>query len=256
MKEYLKMTRSGTYGFIMAIPLFLGYEICMMITENQGVAISSAILFQKLLYMMGLSGPSLYIGLAVLLIVSGAVIIFNERKDNIKLKPKYFGLMMLESLIYLPVFIFVVGTLTKQITAKLSAMAPLADGSGGADIWSKIGLSLGAGVYEELVFRVILIGGIFVISNWVLVSLLDFEEKKGFFNSKVIAWFIAANIGSLIFSYVHYIGSLGDDFTVVSFIFRYIAGLVLFALYRLRGFGIAAWTHAIYDIAVLVFMTN
>ena len=227
----------------------------MMLTENQGVAISSAILFHKILFMLGLSGPSLYIGLAVLLIVSGTVIVLNERKDNIKLKPHYFVYMMFESLLYLPVFIFVVGALTRKITSKLSTMAPLADGYS-ADIWSKIGLSLGAGVYEELVFRVILIGGIFVISNWVLVSLLDFDEKKGFFNSQVIAWFIAANIGSLIFSYVHYIGSLGDEFTLVSFIFRYIAGLVLFALYRLRGFGIAAWTHAIYDITVLVFLTN
>jgi hypothetical protein len=35
-------------------------------------------------------------------------------------------------------------------------------------------------------------------------------------------------------------------------VFRTIGGLFFSALYVLRGFGITAWTHALYDILVLV----
>ena len=101
-----------------------------------------------------------------------------------------------------------------------------------------------------MVFRVILIGLIYIISKWILVSIIKFESGH---SSEIIAWLIAANIGSLVFSWVHFVGPLSDDFTLAAFMFRYIAGLVLFALYAARGFGIAAWTHAIYDIIVLMF---
>jgi len=40
-------------------------------------------------------------------------------------------------------------------------------------------------------------------------------------------------------------------FTVQSFTFRMIAGLFFSALYLLRGFGIVAWTHALYDVFLL-----
>jgi hypothetical protein len=62
------------------------------------------------------------------------------------------------------------------------------------------------------------------------------------------AGIVAAVTGALIFSAFHYIGPLGDHLELGSFLFRAIAGLLLSALYLLRGFGIAAWTHALYDV--------
>ena len=35
-----------------------------------------------------------------------------------------------------------------------------------------------------------------------------------------------------------------------AFTFRAVAGLLLSGLYVARGFGIAAWTHALYDVAL------
>ena len=63
----------------------------------------------------------------------------------------------------------------------------------------------------------------------------------------------AAVLGALIFSLFHYIGPYGDDLTVGSFTFRAIAGLLFSGLYLLRGFGIAAWSHALYDVILSVF---
>ncbi|RLB78811.1 MAG: CPBP family intramembrane metalloprotease, partial [Deltaproteobacteria bacterium] len=53
-----------------------------------------------------------------------------------------------------------------------------------------------------------------------------------------------------LFSLVHYIGTYGDAFTLASFTFRFLFGLALNVLFIVRGFGIAAWTHALYDVMV------
>jgi hypothetical protein len=47
------------------------------------------------------------------------------------------------------------------------------------------------------------------------------------------------------------VGAYGDVFTVQSFTFRMIAGLFFSALYVLRGFGVDAWTHALYDVFLI-----
>ena len=58
--------------------------------------------------------------------------------------------------------------------------------------------------------------------------------------------------GAAVFSAFHYVGPYGDRLELYSFVFRLIAGLFFSALYVLRGFGITAWTHALYDVLVLV----
>ena len=62
----------------------------------------------------------------------------------------------------------------------------------------------------------------------------------------------ACLLGALIFSAFHYIGAYGDPFQLGSFTFRFLAGLVFSGLYLTRGFGITAWTHALYDVYVMV----
>jgi hypothetical protein len=59
---------------------------------------------------------------------------------------------------------------------------------------------------------------------------------------------LATVLGALIFSAFHYIGPYGDRLELSSFAFRAVAGVLFSGLYLLRGFGIAAWTHALYDV--------
>jgi hypothetical protein len=59
-------------------------------------------------------------------------------------------------------------------------------------------------------------------------------------------------LAALIFSAFHYIGAYGDDWQLASFTFRFVAGLLFSALYVVRGFGITAWTHALYDVFLSV----
>jgi hypothetical protein len=101
-------------------------------------------------------------------------------------------------------------------------------------------LSLGAGLYEELLFRVLLVGGL----AWMGRRVLGFRP--------LVAGLWAALFGAVVFAGFHYIGPYGDRWEVYSFVFRTIAGLALSALFLLRGFGITAWTHALYDLLLLL----
>ena len=105
-------------------------------------------------------------------------------------------------------------------------------------LFAQLSLSLGAGLYEELVFRVILVGGLF----W-LLNRLGAERRA--------AYVVAALVGALLFSAVHYVGVFGDPFEVGSFLFRFLFGLAMNVLFLVRGFGVAAWTHALYDVMVV-----
>jgi hypothetical protein len=59
-------------------------------------------------------------------------------------------------------------------------------------------------------------------------------------------------LGALLFSAFHYVGPFGDPLELGSFTFRMVAGLLLNGLYLARGFGIAAWTHALYDVFLVL----
>jgi hypothetical protein len=157
--------------------------------------------------------------------------------------------MALESVLYALLFGLVVGTLTglllRPFHPAVAATALPSDlrlqaGSPGLGLTTQLMISLGAGIYEELLFRVLLVG------------LLAWGARRLFGWSTGAAGVFATIVGALIFSAFHYIGPYGDRLELASFTFRAIAGVMFSALYLLRGFGITAWTHALYDAFLLL----
>ena len=106
-------------------------------------------------------------------------------------------------------------------------------------------MSLGAGVYEELVFRV----GLYGLGAALLLFLFNVTSalRKLVFR---LVWAVAA---ALVFSAWHYVGELGDPFDLLTFAFRGVCGLIFTLIYQFRGFAPAVWTHALYDLWVLAF---
>jgi hypothetical protein len=113
---------------------------------------------------------------------------------------------------------------------------------GGSDVFTGVVMSLGAGFYEEITFRV----GLFGLGALVLRRVLVIGPAR---LVGVCVWAVCA---AVVFSGWHYVGELGDSFNLPSFVFRAVCGLVLTGIYALRGFAPAVWTHALYDIWVLV----
>lgn len=115
-------------------------------------------------------------------------------------------------------------------------------------------MSLGAGFYEELTFRVLLFGMGAKAMVWAFagehVGLVQGGPPLSFrAGMMMIGW---AVVSALFFSAIHYIGPLADPFALPSFSFRWVLGLSLTLIFVLRGFAAAVWTHALYDIGVLV----
>jgi len=101
---------------------------------------------------------------------------------------------------------------------------------------------IGAGIYEELVFRLILI--------CILMLLFQDVLRLPYKNSIVIAVVISAAL----FSAHHHVDFVSgqpneaDPFNPTKFVFRTIAGVYFAALFAIRGFGITAGTHAFHNI--------
>ena len=108
-----------------------------------------------------------------------------------------------------------------------------------ASVLGKIVLSFGAGVHEELVFRLILISALTAIGSRLL--------GLGRFANTAVAFLIS----SALFSAAHHVIG-GEPWRVGVFVYRLLCGLVFATIFQVRGFGVAVYTHALYDIFVLL----
>lgn len=111
-----------------------------------------------------------------------------------------------------------------------------ASAEGTHGIGSMIGY-LGAGVYEELLFRLILLPP----------AILGMRRLGA---SSTVSTVAAVALMSLVFAAAHYVGPYGNPLNGYGFLFRFVAGVFFSVLFVKRGFGIAAGTHAGYDILV------
>jgi hypothetical protein len=107
----------------------------------------------------------------------------------------------------------------------------------GRSLLADIVTGIGAGIYEEMVFRLILISVLMILFQ----NTLGFERK-----SSIV---ISVLLSAALFSAHHHISI---PFNWLEFSFRTVAGVYFAALFVIRGFGITAGTHAFYDVIATV----
>ncbi len=96
---------------------------------------------------------------------------------------------------------------------------------------------LGAGLYEEALFRLTLMPTFFYGLRLLQTPILAANT-------------LAVTGSALLFSLAHHAGSPGEAFTWYAFIFRWLAGVFFAWVFAARGFGVAVGTHSAYDILV------
>jgi hypothetical protein len=244
LRTYWQASRAPRYSLLFALPLLIIYQILAVIVPpgpgGVGIRNGADVLLQAVFFWVaGAWGPRLFM---LCLIGLGAWLIAKDvRAHPSGLKPTVVGGMLLESVCLSLVFGIVVGGLTAAVLGTPPPPMVIGDFSTQhLGRWTLLMLSIGAGIYEELLFRVVLVG----LLAWGAAKLLGLRP--------LVAGIVATVLGALIFSAFHYIGPYGDRWDVYSFVFRTIAGLFFSGLYLLRGFGITAWTHALYDVFLLL----
>ena len=260
--SYWQASRAPRYSLLFALPLLVAYEFLAAALEvNAETAVrngADVLLKSAFIAVAGDKGPIIFgaalVGLAVWLVGR------DIRARGAPRQLSFFGLMAVESLALSLATGVIVGVATRELLGGIGALSSgatrhgmqlhgglhatfVAAASRGTSDGPMTGLmlSLGAGLYEELLFRVLMVGALAAMAQ-------RFARLR-----PVPAGAIAAVVGALVFSAFHYVGQFGDRFTVQSFVFRALAGLFFSVLYLLRGFGITAWTHALYDVFILVF---
>lgn len=221
---------------VLTMPVFLIYHLGILLMDTRNGVDFATNLFLELLNasVFGYVVVTLVFALGLILVAA------RLRKTN-RVRLRVFVPLLIESSVLAVGMLVSVGWFVSQVSMTAAA-STLQSGLPPMNLFEKIVMSCGAGFHEELVFRVVIFGGLLFGAR----LLSDKPWQKILF---------AAVVSSVLFSGVHYVGSLSDSFTFVSFFFRFLAGIYLCAVYRLRGFAYAVYTHAIYDVLVMVFIT-
>ena len=232
--SYFLQTRSSFYSFLFTIPLFFIYEVGILFLSKDDILVvrnGADFLMRSILESFGIFG--LY-GLGAIFLIGFIItyIYFFNDNSNKSIRADYLFIMIFESVCWALILYFL---LSKFM---LVLMNPI-----GKTITQQVTLAVGAGIYEEFLFRVMLISGLTGIIGFVFL----WSEKV----RKAAALIIAAGI----FSAFHFVGDYGDFFSMELFLLRFFAGIILGILYIARGFGITAYAHSIYDLIVLIQIT-
>lgn len=128
------------------------------------------------------------------------------------------------------------------VAGLFSPPRPLDDGS--LRVRDQLLSALGAGIYEELVFRLLLVAGLLA-----LLARLRWLQRRP-------ARWVAVALAALIFAACHFkpIGWDAPDGRL--FVFLIAAGGYLGAVFLRRGLGVTAGAHAAYNVAVAWFVAG
>ena len=232
--SYLLKSKTSFYSFLFTLPLFFLYEINILFLSWDDILVvrnGADFLMRNILESFDIYG--LYgLGLVFFLGLLVTYIFFIKEDQQQEVNVNFLFIMLAESMLWSVVLYFLL------FKFMVLLMNPV-----GKNILQQVTLAIGAGIYEEFLFRVLLIAGLSGILGFV------FMWDKTFKN------IIAVVLSGGIFSAFHFMGEYGDFFSMELFLIRFFAGLILGVLYMYRGFGITAYTHSIYDLIVLIRMT-
>ena len=235
-RRYFIVSRSPSASLLFVLPLLLIYELGVLLVRADINA--AAIWFKTPLSWLG-RNPVKFLGVNPTLVLNAilivAVLIAAWRLGRLgALHGGTFLGMFLESCAYA----LLIGPLViLPLTGRLG-FAPFSLHL--ENLSAKLFASAGAGLYEELVFRFVLLGSIY------------FTAKRFGKMRPLAAGALGLLISGALFSAAHFL-SPGESVNPGAFLYRLGAGTVLGIVFLTRGFGIAAWTHALYDVYVLCF---
>ena len=223
--KYFYYTKNNIVSLFFIFPFFLMYEILSSILfdeSNYIIRNSADIIFRDILSIITNNTFLTFNSLLLIGISAYLIINYNKTDDNFNLL--FMFLMFIEGVVLGIILVFLLNGFD---FLNLNYDYYLYD-------YNFMFYScLGAGIWEEILFRFIF------LNLFILITSKLFSK----YSSLIISVFVS----SLLFSFFHYIGSLGDVFILYTFIIRLFGGIYLSIVYLYRGLGISMISHIIYD---------
>jgi len=244
--SYLERTSRPVYALVYLLPFIIFYELGTIfintnVLNQTQVRVVAFVWLQELLRYLGFGGKFLWAApaLVVVVILLAYQLVSKKRwwVSFVDMLP-----MTLECILFAIPLIVLSLLLHTSSVAKNAAVAYSPATGQFPNLLADIVTGIGAGIYEELLFRLILI----------CLLMLLFQDVFGWGKGNSIT--LAVLVSAALFGAHHHIDFLtgrpnqGDLFDWAKFIFRTMAGVYFAVLFAIRGFGITAGTHAFYDI--------
>ena len=151
LSDYYFKSKSLFYSLLVTLPLFIIYEIGIFYMFQANIAFSkngADVLIEEFINMLGLNG---YYAASSIFLTALFLILFSQRKNfkTFDISLKYIAVMIIESFLYAGILLAVLQNIYLFQGAIFSN-------------FNNFILSIGAGLYEELIFRFLLL---FVLSK-------------------------------------------------------------------------------------------
>lgn len=217
---------------ILVFPLFVLYQVGILTSTGQnGVDFTTRAFVELCRKDLG----TYLVVLGVLVAAYVAVLVLLRQRETFS--PRAFLPALAESAFYALTMGSLIIFVMHQFVRVGPGLSTAASSGAGFDPLGILVISAGAGLHEELIFRVIGVSGL----AWLFAGLTG-EQR---------AWIIALVVSSFAFSLAHHIGPAGEAFTFAAFVYRLLAGVFFALVYQIRGFAVAVYTHFLYDVYVL-----
>lgn len=229
--DYIRETKRPVICLAFVLPMLLLYELGSIFSDQLS---GKSGIDQWFHWFMDLVGAGHLVILPVL--TAGVLLFWHHRlNDAWQFRPSVLAGMLAESCC-LGLTLYFAGNAVYQLISEHPTAALSIGEVAVAPCWKSTIAFIGCGVYEELIFRLLLLGGLIHVGK---SYLREIEAKTA-----------AMIITSLIFAALHYnfFNPAGAVFDANGFLFRFFASLIFCVLFLFRGFGIAVGTHAVYDV--------
>jgi hypothetical protein len=217
-------------SLVLVFPLLLAYEVGVLFAGSvNGADVVTRLLFAAL-------GRPAYLALHALVAISFLLWIRRGRRWA-TLRLDVVAPVVLEAALYA----LTLGALISLILDRVLGLG-LSGGSvsGGWVSGGWVIDALGAGVHEELVFRLALLGGLVALA----------AGSPALAHRPRVAVALALALSSIAFSLAHHLAPNGEPWTAHAFAFRILAGVAFGLIFWFRSLAHAVYAHAIYDLLV------
>jgi membrane protease YdiL (CAAX protease family) len=238
IRSYYALSRRPLASLVFVIPMLLIYEVGIIVLGPEAMRNGADVWLRNLLELIGFGQYLLLPLLTVCILLAW----HHLTHQSWSMSPKLPALMLVESLVLALTLLCIAqihGRLMYAFTAPPSVTVP---SMSVGPLSGRLVAYFGAGIYEELLFRLMLLPAIATTIHWMGAT------RR---NSLVTAILVS----SLMFSAAHYqlVTAGGEPWEWFSFTFRFLAGAFFAVLFSYRGFGIAAGAHALYDVVVALY---